>query len=148
MNNRLRTGISLIIDRLWNSLIQGLQRNKHHRWGVWVLIIRANSRFAPSQWETALFCNDVSHWLGAKLESALIIDITRFLVFVFLNKLIIDVVRLLVTSYHFCIRRTGEHVPVHWQRWVNSTYGRIASCAGFVTNKTMLYKGLCKNLYK
>ena len=32
---------------------------------------RADSRFAPSQWETALLCNDVSHWLGAKLESAL-----------------------------------------------------------------------------
>ena len=26
---------------------------------------RADSRFAPSQWETALLCNDVSHWLGA-----------------------------------------------------------------------------------
>ena len=24
-------------------------------------------RFAPSQWETALLCNDVSHWLGARL---------------------------------------------------------------------------------
>ena len=33
--------------------------------------IRADSRFAPSQWETALLCNDVSHWLGANLESAL-----------------------------------------------------------------------------
>ena len=32
---------------------------------------RADSRFAPSQWETALFCNDISHWLGASLESAL-----------------------------------------------------------------------------
>ena len=32
---------------------------------------RADSRFAPSQWETALLCNDVSHWLGANLESAL-----------------------------------------------------------------------------
>ena len=30
---------------------------------------RADSRFAPSQWETALLCNDVSHWLGANLES-------------------------------------------------------------------------------
>ena len=28
-------------------------------------------RFAPNQWETALLCNDVSHWLGASLESAL-----------------------------------------------------------------------------
>ena len=32
---------------------------------------RADSRFAPSQWETALLCNDVSHWLGASLESVL-----------------------------------------------------------------------------
>ena len=33
--------------------------------------IRADSRFAPSQWEKALLCNDVSHWLGTNLESAL-----------------------------------------------------------------------------
>ena len=33
--------------------------------------IRADSRFAPSQWETALLCNDVSHWMGTSLESAL-----------------------------------------------------------------------------
>ena len=32
---------------------------------------RADSRFVPSKWETALLCNDVSHWLGANLESAL-----------------------------------------------------------------------------
>ena len=32
----------------------------------------SDSRFAPSQWETALLCNDVSHWLGANLESALL----------------------------------------------------------------------------
>ena len=34
-------------------------------------MVRAESRFAPNQWETALHCNDVSHWLGASLESAL-----------------------------------------------------------------------------
>ena len=28
---------------------------------------RADSRFVTSQWETALLCNDVSHWLGANL---------------------------------------------------------------------------------
>ena len=33
----------------------------------------SHSRFAPSQWETALLCNDVSHWLGASLESALML---------------------------------------------------------------------------
>ena len=32
---------------------------------------RADSRFASSQWETALLYNDVSHWLGANLESAM-----------------------------------------------------------------------------
>ena len=29
------------------------------------------NRITPSQWETALLCNDGSHWLGASLESAL-----------------------------------------------------------------------------
>ena len=33
--------------------------------------IRADSTFAPSQWDTALLCNDLSHWLGANLNSAL-----------------------------------------------------------------------------
>ena len=32
---------------------------------------RADSRFAPSQWETTLLCNNVSHWLGLSLDSAL-----------------------------------------------------------------------------
>ena len=31
-----------------------------------------DSRSAPSQWETALLCNDVSHWLDANLESVLL----------------------------------------------------------------------------
>ena len=35
------------------------------------LVNRDDSRFAPSQWDMALLCNDVSHWLGASLESAL-----------------------------------------------------------------------------
>ena len=32
---------------------------------------RVDTRFAPSQWETALLFNDVSHWLGASQESVL-----------------------------------------------------------------------------
>ena len=36
--------------------------------------VRADSRFAPSKWETALLCNDVSHWLGTSLESVLLCD--------------------------------------------------------------------------
>ena len=39
---------------------------------VMAVIITADSRFVPGQWETALLCNDASHWLGASLESALI----------------------------------------------------------------------------
>ena len=35
-------------------------------------IYKANSRFSPSQWETALQSNFVSHWLDANLESALL----------------------------------------------------------------------------
>ena len=37
------------------------------------LYCRDDSRFAPSQWETPLLCNNVSHWLGASLESGLIL---------------------------------------------------------------------------
>ena len=37
---------------------------------------RADSRFAPSQWERLLQSKAVSHWLGANLESALICVIT------------------------------------------------------------------------
>ena len=35
------------------------------------LFTRADSRFWPSQWETALLCNNLSHWLHASLESDL-----------------------------------------------------------------------------
>ena len=40
---------------------------------------QADSRFAPSQWETALLCNDVSHWLGANLETALLLYVLTHL---------------------------------------------------------------------
>ena len=36
-----------------------------------VVVCRADSRSASSQWKTALICNDVSHWLVVSLESAL-----------------------------------------------------------------------------
>ena len=35
-------------------------------------VYRADSRFVPSQWETSLKSNTVSHWMGANLESALV----------------------------------------------------------------------------
>ena len=36
------------------------------------ILPRDDSKLAPSQWEMALLCNDISHWLGASLESALL----------------------------------------------------------------------------
>ena len=39
------------------------------RWSMVGMNCRADSRFAPSQWETSLQSNAVSHWLGASLES-------------------------------------------------------------------------------
>ena len=40
----------------------------------WLVTCRVDFRFAPSQWETPLLCSNVSHWLGASLESALHMD--------------------------------------------------------------------------
>ena len=37
-----------------------------------ILIDDPDSRLGPSQWETSLHSNAVSHWLGANLESALL----------------------------------------------------------------------------
>ena len=38
---------------------------------IYIYMHRTDSRHAPSQWETSLQSNTVSHWLGANLESAL-----------------------------------------------------------------------------
>ena len=43
-------------------------------WGIMILLIcspKAESRSEPSQWETLLQSNTISHWLGTNLESAL-----------------------------------------------------------------------------
>ena len=64
-----------------NNREAGDLRRHRTRYDVIVMVLqailtyhRADSRFAPSQWETALLCNDVSHWLGANLESVLYHD--------------------------------------------------------------------------
>ena len=54
-------------DILWHDIWHVFFLFIFHRWFYY----RADSMFAPSQWETALLCNDVSHWLGANIESAL-----------------------------------------------------------------------------
>ena len=52
-------------------LIEVVQSSVDDVSGVMLYDFRADSRFEPSQWETALLCNDVSHWLSAHLVSAL-----------------------------------------------------------------------------
>ena len=47
----------------------------HQGTGPHTLLLWADSRFVPSQWETTLLCNAVSHWLGASLESAVLLKI-------------------------------------------------------------------------
>ena len=35
-------------------------------------LLRDKSRYAPTQWEMLLHCNDISHWLGAYLDWSLL----------------------------------------------------------------------------
>ena len=69
--------ICICIQRSITGLILGLRpASERRRYFVtaslfgWVQAW-ADSRLVPSQWETALLCNDVSHWLGTSLKSAL-----------------------------------------------------------------------------
>ena len=40
-----------------------------YNWWLWYNeTCRDQSRYLPSQWETSLQCNDVSHWLGTYLD--------------------------------------------------------------------------------
>ena len=48
-------------------------------------ILRDQSRYSPSQWETSLQCNDVSHWLGAYLDWSLYTSLsTKVFIYLFL----------------------------------------------------------------
>ena len=54
----------------------GIVIHKLYSVQLWIIILfgiscRADSRLAPSQWQTSLQSNSVSHWLGATLEWAL-----------------------------------------------------------------------------
>ena len=69
---------------------------------------RADSRLAPSQWETVLLCNDVSHWLDASLESALNYAIT-----VMLHE------HYGISNYSLTVCSTACP-PIDWQRNINS----------------------------
>ena len=72
-----------------------------------LLSSRADSRLAPSQWETSLQSNAVSHWLGTSLESVL-----------FLSSLLNqcnsceDRTIVIVSSFWYWI-----YTPTWWQCW-------------------------------
>ena len=42
-----------------------------HNRNAWNREYRDRSRYVPSQWETSLQCNNVSHWLGTYLDWSL-----------------------------------------------------------------------------
>ena len=42
---------------------------------VWYILLKADSRLAPSQWEMMSQSNAISFWVGAKLESALLLPV-------------------------------------------------------------------------
>ena len=63
--------VTNIRNDLFKILIWKRFSVKHH------CQLRADFRFAPSQWETALLGNDGFHWLGASLESALQLCVYR-----------------------------------------------------------------------
>ena len=50
-----------VIPGFIETCFQLWQKNIMHR-----TLIRADSRFEPSQWQTTLICNDDSHWLWSK----------------------------------------------------------------------------------
>ena len=68
---------TIIAVRVFTDLTPRENTVYHHYW------YRADSRLAPSQWETSLQSNAVSHWLSANLESALGYTAPFWLVFLF-----------------------------------------------------------------
>ena len=56
------------------EMINDLCQYSASSWYV-IILQGCDSKLAPSQWETGLLCNDVSHWLGTSLESALMFQL-------------------------------------------------------------------------
>ena len=62
---------NLTDNKWWRVSCEVLEQSYPYCFSNCTKFCRADARFAPSQWKTVLLCNDVSHWLGASLESAL-----------------------------------------------------------------------------
>ena len=96
------------------------------------VLCRDDFTFAPNQWETALLCNDVSHWQGASLESTLLMMCTHYLFAHYTNKT-------LLSSLCRCI----------WRYWIVKILLRYilsSMClrlSQFSQSSFMQYMGLC-----
>ena len=66
--------LNALWSKTWASLVHSFHSLGEFRAQFNLIRYRADSRFAPSQWERTLLCNDVSHWLGANLESSLLVQ--------------------------------------------------------------------------
>ena len=114
----------------------------------------ADSRFAPSQWEMALLCNDVSHWLGASLESALCIILEPSCTFQVLSghlqvdQCVLQEGQVLVQSpgtlhmrycalHHTQVRCHAVHVSILENCWLS----KADSCAIAVEGQAKLVQG-------
>ena len=65
-------GVTVMLSTRAECIIQGYQKwDQGSNKLLWNQHFRADPRFVSSQWETALLCNNVSHWLGTSLESTL-----------------------------------------------------------------------------
>ena len=66
MTKTIRALSSAVYLRIWSW-----PNNVMHDSTIFTLYARTGSWLAPSQWETPLESNGISHWLGTNLESAL-----------------------------------------------------------------------------
>ena len=86
---------------------------------------RVDSRFAPSQWEMALLCNNLSHWLGVSLESAMYAYIEYALGFVVLS-FVVSIIHVSVLGgfkwfiYPYSLRLLYWHCS-NWLIQINGT---------------------------
>ena len=72
---RIRSACFNVQMYLWPPTPFSVSRRQHACWYTWVWWAM-RIWIAPSQWETALLCNDVSHWLGT-IQGALRIWCTK-----------------------------------------------------------------------
>ena len=98
--------------------------------------IRADSWFAPSQWETALLCSDVSHWLGANLGSVL--KIMFFLPCQYLKRSISSwissrpILKMDARTYLGMDRHVSYQIPYPWNRTFVQETGQVLTHWGAV----------------